>query len=75
MEEDLERPSERQSTSLKIPLCELFDWNRPYWVTMSKEASMRTLNEELELHSLLDLDANEDPDDVEDENDISYATL
>lgn len=54
---------EIMSFPTKIPLWDLFDFNNMFWKKVSQTSSMRSLSDEMELHQLLDLDAEGELDD------------
>ena len=56
--------------SKKIPIADLFDFQNPDWLNASKVSLMRSMSEEMEIHDLLDIDAEGEPDPLNDENDI-----
>lgn len=53
---DLEEP-------IRLSIAELFEFSRDHWVDAVKRRGHRTLQDELELYGLLDLDADGDVDD------------
>ncbi|KAI5898769.1 uncharacterized protein SCHCODRAFT_02613114 [Schizophyllum commune H4-8] len=55
-----------QSDSAVTSICDLFDFTKKGWTTLLENDAKRSLDEELELHNLLDLDAagEEDEEDV-----------
>lgn len=67
------------SFPMKIPLRDLFDFNNMFWKKMSQTSSMRSLSDEMELHQLLDLDAEGELDDEiafdQGNADVVYASL
>jgi len=72
-EEDM--PRALPPGSVKISLKNLFDLDNDYWQKVTTAATSRTLQEEMELHQLLDLDAEGDPDDVDEDNDVLSASI
>ncbi|KAF8578694.1 hypothetical protein K439DRAFT_1648725 [Ramaria rubella] len=65
VEEDNSVVSTPPSSSLSIPLTDLFDFSQIYWIEAYEKLAMHGLQDELELYELFDLDA--DGDTVEDE--------
>ena len=69
---------EIMSFPAKIPLRDLFDFNNMFW-KVSQTSSMRSLSDEMELHQLLDLDAEGELDDEiafdQGNADVVYASL
>ncbi|PPR07164.1 hypothetical protein CVT24_010717 [Panaeolus cyanescens] len=70
--------SRASRTNLELPistsLTDLFDFSLPYWRSVREAATMNTLEAEMELHELLDLDAEGEFDDYEETNDMSHPT-
>lgn len=62
---------------IKIRISDLFDLRNDYWKAALKDASIRSLAEEMELYELVDLDAEGELDDMVagGENDIMQASL
>lgn len=62
---------------IKIRISALFDLRNDYWKAALKDASIRSLAEEMELYKLVDLDAEGELDDMVagGENDIMQASL
>lgn len=62
---------------IKIRISDLFDFRNDYWKAALKDASIRSLAEEMELYELVDLDAEGELDDMVagGENDIMQASL
>lgn len=54
---DDEDPPEPLPDVLSIPIKDLFDFTKSYWVKAYSKLAMRGLQDELELYELLDLDA------------------
>lgn len=59
----------------KTPLKTLFDFSNTYWSTISSSTATSNLEDEMELHQLLDLDAEGDPDDFEEGNDLTHPSM
>ena len=59
----------------KIDLRHLFDFSNTYWTKVHASSTANSLDEEMELHQLVDLDAEGDPDDFDDGNDISHPSM
>ena len=60
VEIDDEDPPEPSPDVLSIPIKDLFDFTKSYWVEAYSKLAMRGLQDELELYELLDLDAEGD---------------
>ena len=45
------------SSSITIKISDLFDFNRRHWIAEQERSASRSLDEEMELYELLDLDA------------------
>ena len=54
---------EIMSFPMKIPLWDLFDFNNMFWKKVLQTSSMQSLSDEMELHQLLDLNAEGELDD------------
>jgi len=59
----------------KIDLKNLFDFSNTYWTKVRATSTANGLDEEMELHLLVDLGAEGDPDDFDDGNDISHPSM
>ena len=51
------------SFHISTEICQLFDFRRDHWVSLHERSATRSLDEELELYELLDLDATGEADD------------
>jgi hAT family C-terminal dimerisation region len=51
------------SFHVSTEICQLFDFRRDHWVSLHERSATRSLDEELELYELLDLDAAGEADD------------
>ncbi|KAI0072468.1 hypothetical protein K474DRAFT_1711584 [Panus rudis PR-1116 ss-1] len=60
---DSEGNNSRYGVPYNVSLVDLFDFTSTYWLDMVKRRAQRSLNDELELYSLIDLDADGDLDD------------
>ena len=47
----------------KIKLAELFDFSNTMWIDITRRTCMKSLDEELELYELVDMDAEGEADD------------
>lgn len=72
--EDLD-PAAPPPTSVKVLLKNLFDFSNAYWVRADARISKRSLDNELELYQLLDLDAEGDLDDFDAADNLSHPDM
>jgi hypothetical protein len=62
-------------TTVQILMSEMFDFTNTYWTKTFKGSLMHGLTEEMELHELLDLDAEGDVDYADNEADLSQPAI
>ncbi|KAF8883952.1 hypothetical protein BD779DRAFT_1443445 [Infundibulicybe gibba] len=70
--EDISRPLDQGSEKKTIQ--ELFDFSNSYWFELVQDTAMRGLAEEMEVYQLVDLDAEGEPTEAND-NDITHNIL
>ena len=78
--EDLNETDEMErgtGTAFQVTISDMFDFQNSYWIRAFKGSLMRGLMEEMELHELLDMDAEGeiDSDYVDNEADLSQPTV
>ena len=77
--EDLNETDEMEppGTAFQVTISDMFDFQNGYWIRAFKGSSMRGLMEEMELHELLDMDAEGeiDSDYADNEADLSQPTV
>ncbi|KAJ6613694.1 hypothetical protein B0H10DRAFT_1951326 [Mycena sp. CBHHK59/15] len=56
-------PGNWSTSQLHIPLGSLFDFQKENWIKIHEHSAHRSLNEELELYEMLDMDAEGEDDD------------
>jgi hypothetical protein len=56
-EGDEDKGDVQMPSHISIEICKLFDFNKSHWVSMHERSASRSLDEELELYELLDMDA------------------
>ena len=62
-------------TTVQILMSEMLDFTNAYWTKTFKGSLMHGLTEEMELHELLDLDAEGDVDYADNETDLSQPAI
>ena len=63
------------AAATKVPLSELFDFSNAYWKKADSRISKRSIDDELELYQMLDLDAEGDIDDFDAADNLSHPDM
>ena len=75
MEAEDVHPAACPPAATKVPLSELFDFSNAYWKKADSRISKRSIDDELELYQMLDLDAEGDIDDFDAADNLSHPDM